>query len=48
MHAEEGELIAANDALPMAIFFAVAGIFGVVVGAKILVEGVLISRPIMA
>ena len=39
MHAEEGELIQANDALPMAFFFAIAGIVGVVFGAKILVEG---------
>ena len=39
MHANEGELIEANDALPLSFFFAIAGILGVVFGARILVSG---------
>lgn len=39
MHADEGEIVEADDALPIAVLFTVLGIAGVVYGAKILVDG---------
>lgn len=39
MHADEGELIETNDALPLALFLAIVGIIAVVFGARILVLG---------
>jgi len=39
MHADEGELIETNDPLPLALLLSVGGIIGVVIGAKLLVDG---------
>ncbi|MEO1406331.1 MAG: calcium/sodium antiporter [Pseudomonadota bacterium] len=39
MHADEGELIETNDPLPLAALLSLGGILGVVLGAKLLVDG---------
>ena len=45
MHAEEGEIVEANYGIVLGILIAVAGLAGVVIGAKLLVDGgVIIAR----
>ncbi|HBQ48718.1 MAG TPA: sodium:calcium antiporter, partial [Hyphomonas atlantica] len=45
MHAEEGEIVEANYGIVLGILIAVAGLAGVVIGAKLLVDGgVVIAR----